>query len=78
MSFASYTIGNLEAEVRDLKEKNTILKGERDEFERQRDEVMDAMTAALNGWQSALDSIGDVDQARYDEINEMRRKYVKA
>lgn len=39
MSYASYTIGNLEQQVRDLEEKNTILKAERDEAIRTRDEV---------------------------------------
>lgn len=39
MSFASYEISKLESEVAELREGNTILKAERDEAIRTRDEI---------------------------------------
>lgn len=78
MSWATYEIGNLEAKIRDLEEKNTILKAERDDFKRQRDEVLGDMTTALDGWLHCaiceIDS-GDEIEAEKTKIDELRRKY---
>lgn len=78
MSFASYEISKLESEVAELREQLTIAKAERDEFERQRDEVMDAMSTALDGWLSNAERIVqqvDTFEAEKAQIDEMRRKY---
>jgi hypothetical protein len=47
MSFASYEIAKLEAEVAELREKNTILKAERDEANRTRDEMQQLLLNIL-------------------------------
>lgn len=67
--------------ISELEERVTILKAERDEFERQRNEVQDAMTVALDGWYRCATceiASGDEIEAETVQIDEMRRKYAKA
>lgn len=81
MSFASYEIGKLEQQVRELEEKNTILKAERDEFERQRNEVLGDLAGALDEWQAAHNAWlaspenGRVIDTTTDQIIELRKKH---
>lgn len=78
MSFASYEIGRLEQKIIELEAEVTIRKGERDEYKRQRDEVLEDIKLALDGWYHCATCVvedGDEIEAEKTQIAELRKKH---